>query len=277
MSFGTSASAVIPMATHIGLSDRRLNAVVEAANIKLILNILVAVEEPDPMSVLQNPSLRRLFRKSGLKRVFYKTFVWLKRSGYEEKFSSVLLDTIRQGDCVWDVGANIGLYTKMFAERVGPSGVVIAIEPFDKSFCQLSAAVRGYPQVRCVKAALGAEERSLRVELVSPTSTANSLVRAAKSNNGEEVSIRTGKGLLLEGLTPPAILKIDVEGFEEDVLWGFRDSLRDATCRGVFLEVHYETLDTRGYPRTPQRLVSMLKDLGFRTRWLDRSHLAALR
>jgi len=197
--------------------------------------------------------------------------------GYERRFSEALLRAVRPGDCVLDVGANVGFYTQKFAARVGPAGSVVAFEPFEAAFLQLSATTSGTGHVKCMKLALGAEESELLIDLVGPASVGNSLTRTSTSENAERIILRTGKNLLQEGVKYPAVLKIDVEGFEEDVLWGFGDALRDPRCRGVFVEAHYGVLEKRGFPRTPARLVSRLKDLGFRTRWLDPSHLSATR
>jgi hypothetical protein len=41
---------------------------------------------------------------------------------YEQEFDDALLRTIRPGDCVWDVGANIGLYTDKFRRAVAGGG-----------------------------------------------------------------------------------------------------------------------------------------------------------
>ena len=49
--------------------------------------------------------------------------------GYEESFRAAMFACIRPGDCVWDVGANIGLYSELFAAAVGPAGKVISFEP----------------------------------------------------------------------------------------------------------------------------------------------------
>lgn len=230
------------------------------------------------MSLLQNPQLRAIFRRTGAKRVYYRTLSLLSsRSDYEQKFSESLLNSIRSGDCVWDVGANVGHYTEKFAERVGSSGIVIAIEPFHATFLELASRMERYRQVRCVAVALGSENKTLRVEPVAALSTGNSIAAISDSPVAEEILVRTGANLIEEGVPQPSILKIDVEGFEEEVLWGLRDALRSPDCRGIFVEVHYGALAQRQCPRAPSRLVSTLRDLGYRTRWLDRSHLAGFR
>lgn len=40
-----------------------------------------------------------------------------------------MLEAIRKGDCMWDVGASLRLYTKQFAEIVGGSGKVLPSSP----------------------------------------------------------------------------------------------------------------------------------------------------
>ena len=49
--------------------------------------------------------------------------------GYEESFRAAMFSCIRPGDCVWDVGANVGLYSELFAAAVGSAGKVISFEP----------------------------------------------------------------------------------------------------------------------------------------------------
>ncbi|HEX3435518.1 MAG TPA: FkbM family methyltransferase [Pseudacidobacterium sp.] len=230
------------------------------------------------MNLLHDPRMRALLRQSGMKQFAYKVQSAIRpEHRYEEKFSDVLLGAVHPGDCVWDVGANVGYYTKKFADRVGQSGKVIAFEPFEGAFRQLSAAVSDLPQVECLKVALGAEEAQLRVQPIAPGSTGNNLTAVSESLDAELICVKTGEKLIQEGHQPPSILKIDVEGFEEDVVWGFRHQLRSGVCRKVFIEVHYTSLDKRGFLRAPSRIVSMLKDMGFTTSWVDPSHLAGVR
>jgi len=187
-----------------------------------------------------------------------------------------LLGCIRLGDCVWDVGANVGLYTREFAARVGLSGRVVAVEPIASTFARLRAETSALPQVECVQVALGAREENLTVTTV-PESPCNTLINRCPAGTGEPVRITTATKLIEAGCPPPTVLKIDVEGYEEEVLWGFRDTLRDGPCRCVFLEVHYRLLEARGFLRAPSRVVSLLQDAGLRVHWIDPSHLSAKR
>jgi hypothetical protein len=59
--------------------------------------------------------VRSLARRFGLIRV-------MNRLGpipnYEDRFQRSLKDAIQSGDHVWDVGANVGLYTELFCQWV---------------------------------------------------------------------------------------------------------------------------------------------------------------
>jgi hypothetical protein len=73
-------------------------------------------------------------------------------------------------------------------------------------------------------------------------------------------------------------MKIDVEGFEDEVLEGMPRVLADPRLRAIFLEVHFKLLEQRGKAEAPIHIERMLQSLGFNTRWFkDRSHLQALR
>jgi FkbM family methyltransferase len=227
-------------------------------------------------SVLHQPAVRSLVRRVGLTSIGNR----LIRSIYgdpseEPQLTKALLDAVFPGDCVWDVGANVGHYTRLLAERVGQSGCVVAFEPFSPAFRQLAANTSRFPQVKSLQLALGAYEQDLHIDPVAHSPGFSLIGNGAE--NGEAVHVTTGRKTILEGCPRPNILKVDVEGFEEDVLWGMREELANPVCRTVFIEVHFSLLERRGFQRAPGRLISLLEDFGFRTRWLDQSHLSGSR
>jgi FkbM family methyltransferase len=226
--------------------------------------------------LLHQPMVRSLVRRVGLTGLGHNLIRNTYGDSSEElKLTKALADAVRPGDCVWDVGANVGHYTRLLAEQVGQSGRVVAFEPFSPAFRQLTADTSQFPQVKCLQVALGAYEQHLHVDPVA-FSRGFSLIDN-HPENGESVHVTTGKKVILEGCPRPNVLKVDVEGFEEDVLWGMREELANTDCRNVFLEVHFSLLEKRGFLRAPSRLISLLEDFGFRTRWLDQSHLSGSR
>lgn len=55
----------------------------------------------------------------------------------ESRVMKVVFENLRPDDTVWDVGANIGLYTILIGAAVGPAGTVIAFEPMPPCFERL--------------------------------------------------------------------------------------------------------------------------------------------
>src|SRR5687768_14769002 len=53
---------------------------------------------------------------------------------FEGAMLEFLLSKLEPGDCVWDVGANRGMYSLFFGKQVGPNGRVYSFEPEERAF-----------------------------------------------------------------------------------------------------------------------------------------------
>lgn len=149
--------------------------------------------------------------------------------------------SIRPGDVVWDVGANLGVFALLAADRA-EDGRVVAFEPFSPTARRLeeNAALTdpaGDVDVLDVALADGAGEATLGVdrdELGTQTPTLE------PRSSMETITVRQAAGdeLVDEELPAPTVLKVDVEGAEREVLDGLEDTLTDPTCRLVYVEDH---------------------------------------
>lgn len=189
-------------------------------------------------------------------------------------------------DLVFDIGAHVGDRVAAF-RRLGAR--VVAVEPQPALVRTLRLLYGRDADVTITATALGRSEGTveLRLNVDNPTvSTASTaFVQAADGAPGWEgqawtraiaVPVTTLDALIARHGTP-AFVKIDVEGFEEDVVAGMRGVLASPTCRALFIEVHFALLEARKTPDAPARIVAELRRQGFRTRWLDPSHLMAWR
>jgi FkbM family methyltransferase len=148
---------------------------------------------------------------------------------------------VRPGDVVYDVGANIGLHTRLLCSRFG-AGEVVAFEPMTENVALLRANVAlGGPQcrVRVVPAAVSDSDRreALQVDDVMSQSAALDSVTGGAASGGrrqyglpprtEEVDVvRLDSVVDRDRLPAPALIKIDVEGAEASVLRGAAEVLR---------------------------------------------------
>lgn len=218
-------------------------------------------------------SARNLGRALGLNKWIAS---FLQGDGYEMEYDNNFSATLRPGDCVWDVGANVGYYTKMFSERVGSKGLVFSFEPSPVNFDRLGETCTVLDNVTLVRSGLGLNDEELSFEQGSDELGATS--RIVESGGGQVVEIRSGRSLIRDGVaSPPNIIKIDVEGFEYEVLKGLGDHLSTTSLRAIGIEVHFRILKERGMANVPKKIESLLHENGFVVSWPDSSHIIATR
>jgi FkbM family methyltransferase len=198
--------------------------------------------------------------------------------GYEGALSDALLELVRPGDCVWDVGANVGQYAGRLAELVGSAGRVVAIEPSPASCAELEKLrASAGPWLAVRQLALGEHDGEAVFSMEGgATGDRNHLAHPGQAGD-VRVRVARADSLLVEGERVPNVIKIDVEGFEGEVLQGMDALLSRRELRAVFVEVHFALLSERGKEMEPVQIVERLRNHGFSTQWVDGSHLAARR
>ena len=76
------------------------------------------------------------------------------------------------------------------------------------------------------------------------------------------------------GHVVPAVIKIDIEGFEGEVFDGMASVLDLPSLRAVCVEVHFRALNERGKPHEPARLVQLVESISLRSNGLMHSILS---
>lgn len=125
-----------------------------------------------------------------------------------------------------DVGANAGLFSLGMIGHM-KAGTLIAAEPQPELFERLSLNLEGFnterqdgPELRLFQTALGAEEGNLALSV--PEQLGQASIRELEGAAKMTVPVRPLLSLLLESeITRVDVLKIDVEGYEDDVLLPF--------------------------------------------------------
>lgn len=149
----------------------------------------------------------------------------------------LVLHTLRPGDLFVDIGANIGSYTILAAG--GCSAQVVAIEPLPATYKVLSdnIGLNGLTELVSAKnVGLAAEDGTLRFS--RDLDTVNHVLTDAEVGSLQtvEVPVRTLDGILKDAA--PTLIKIDVEGFETQVISGGTDSLRNPELIAVLMELN---------------------------------------
>lgn len=129
--------------------------------------------------------------------------------------------TLRSGDVVVDVGANIGYYTTLAARLVGPSGRVIAIEPFPETFQALKENVErnGLTNVYLVNAAVGdGTSLSLYQDPEGALGTISMLQQPGWKHVADVRTVSITEVIPADIRERLRLVKIDAEGAEEVAL-----------------------------------------------------------
>jgi FkbM family methyltransferase len=221
--------------------------------------------------------LRSKGRTLGINKLIGK---WNQRKGYEKRYEDGFSAEIRQKDCVWDVGANIGYYTTLFARKLVGDGHVFAFEPSPLNFKKLSKNCETLNNVRLLQIGLGADNTRLQFLQGADEIGASTRIieNSVADNSSLSVDIRTGCLLIDSGeVYPPNAIKIDVEGYELEVLQGMGDYLSSSDLRVIGIEIHFQLLKERGCEVTPRNIENLLMKHGFFVQWADTSHIIAIR
>ncbi len=158
---------------------------------------------------------------------------------------------VHTGGVVFDVGANAGAYSVLFAQWVGPTGQVYAFEPDARAFEALTAHLRlnGVAGWTTASAAAMLDRSGPASLIVSGPLGGSRLARSdADTPNATPVTGISIDDVCRERGVSPDVIKIDVEGAELAVLRGARDTIAAAGDRlTLFVEMHPALWPQAGY------------------------------
>jgi FkbM family methyltransferase len=157
---------------------------------------------------------------------------WLGRAARERRelamFGQFYREFLAPGDLCFDIGANLGNRTRCFREL---GCEVVAVEPQAKCFKKLRESFGGDGHIRLVQAAVGRQPGHAALQ-VSPDHVLSTLSQSfidgtnrsgrfasARWDRMEEVEVTTLDRLIAQ-FGMPRFVKIDVEGYESEVLAG---------------------------------------------------------
>jgi FkbM family methyltransferase len=209
---------------------------------------------------------------TGLRRRGGLAFLPAAIASTPERFEeeSFLLSLSLEGQTVYDVGGDQGIYTVFFARKVGGHGRVITFEPNPESYRRIVANVElnQFKNVDVRPIGLGAQKGKLTFvfpegEPARGSADAGIQAQILREKNSRTIEIEVNS---LDdeasscSLPEPALVKIDVEGLEMDVLLGMKGTLRKSHPN-LFIEVH--GADVQSKEDNAQQVVKFLLDLGY--------------
>jgi FkbM family methyltransferase len=177
---------------------------------------------------------------------------------YEFEEMAFLLHLLREGDNFVDIGANIGSYSILASAHVGAN--TISVEPVPSTFLHLTNNIninQIQEKVTTYNFALGSQKGNIK--FTYSNDTANH-VATIEDQDTIEIPVVT-LDEILNDRKAPLLLKIDVEGFETEVIKGALNTLQSSDLKSIIIELN--GLGAR-YGYDDLQIHNNLIDLGFR-------------
>jgi FkbM family methyltransferase len=176
------------------------------------------------------------------------------------------LDALSPGATFIDVGANVGSYSVLAHDRVGPAGRVYCfeIDPRPLRCLRKTIAEFGLRNINVIEAAVADEDG--RVSFTPKVEHGHNRIELSGGNGRPVRALKLDTWTAEAGLQRVDVIKIDVEGAEKFVLEGGRETI------GRFkplLLCECEDISSAAFGYTPRDLVAQLSGLGYVARWLD--------
>lgn len=156
---------------------------------------------------------------------------------HEFEEMSFLLHFLNKADTFYDVGANIGSYTILAAGICGAK--VFSFEPVPKTFYFLEENVRVNKLEEFVTpfmVAVGAAKGNIKFS--DTFDTVNHVLDENEDNQTTYIDVPV---VSLDDITSkgfPSLIKIDVEGYESEVLNGMNAILKEPTLKAIIIELN---------------------------------------
>lgn len=158
-------------------------------------------------------------------------------TGLHEFFDmAFLLHYLRPGDTFLDVGANVGSYTILASGVIGAKS--ISLEPVPSTFSLLEKNLhlnQLQGKVAALNAGAGADASTLTFS--ADEDTTNHVVASGEKPEKTITAATVTVDSLCMDLAP-VLVKIDVEGFETEVLKGMEKTLANASLSAIIIELN---------------------------------------
>lgn len=188
-----------------------------------------------------------------------------KFGAHQRNDLSMLLDFVKVGDTIIDVGAHIGTFAIPLSSKVGPEGRVFAFEADEESFTVLQKNIEINKRgdiIKAENAVVASKEGNykkirktgnigatkFRLDASQAWHTINTVVLDTWYNGSDSKEKRI------------EVIKIDAEGMDADVLFGCR-KLIEKYKPIIYIEVNNK--DLRNFGNTREDIQSILQSFGY--------------
>jgi FkbM family methyltransferase len=184
---------------------------------------------------------------------------------YEREKYELFHAAISRENVIYDIGANVGIYSVLACRTVGINGRVFAFEPSTANLSYLNSNIRANRFSNCEVIPQAVSDTDGIVQFESGS---GSCLGKISSDGPIRVPSISLDSFVASGKPLPDVMKIDVEGAEYEVLTGAREVISRARPI-IFLATHGE--------RIHAKCCNLLRDFGYELQLLAPDEVIARR
>ena len=171
-----------------------------------------------PLGTVQK--IRRGYLK-GFKIRLSENSLWSPLLGkWEPAMQKIMVNVVKPGDTIYDLGANNGLHGLLMAGLVAPGGKVYNFEPFEENVAEIveNYTFNNIENYKNIQAAVSDKEGTETFSLGNHHKQGAIVHGVIKDSNSITVTTTTLDAFIAKGNPGPAFIKMDIEGAEGPAL-----------------------------------------------------------
>lgn len=188
---------------------------------------------------------------------------WWIYFGLKEESRNKLYSLVNKDDVIIDVGANMGETLMNFAVLSGSKGWVYGFEPDSINYkrCIENLKLNSFNTISLNKTGLGDRKGQFKIKVDTPTNRAGNRITSDDDENAETIDVITlDEYVKSTQINKINLIKIDVEGFEFNVLKGAEEIL-EKLHPVLFIEL--DDVNLKQQDASAQILIKFLMEKGY--------------
>jgi FkbM family methyltransferase len=191
-------------------------------------------------------------------------------TGESEPITTKLIsESVKDGMVVFDLGANIGIFTVLLSKLVGKNGQVYAFEPDPElnEILKQNVENNNLQNVFVYSYAISDQSKKSKFSINHKQDGDNRLNSSTMTQDMVDVETITLDEFCKKNNILPDFLKMDIQGSEPKAIRGMKNTLRNCSKIKIISEFYPDAIIDVG--DSPNEFLEMLNKLGFTIKMID--------
>ena len=179
----------------------------------------------------------------------------------ERKSTRIMEQFIRPDDVILELGANIGYYVLIESTVLSDKGYIYAVEPAPENvrLLEKNVTLNRINNVEICNMAMSNKKGTAKLYM-GKACNLHSLINSSNASDAEYVEVETDTvDNFIKGRKPVTFLRMDVEGYETEVIDGMHEIFQSPHFERLFVEIHPHRVSSEKM----QKFLETVREYGF--------------